>query len=107
MNVPPVQGKYHAVSMQLAGYSDERHIGVHILSDTGKTIAVTDDRDSIFAIQQHIAQIAWDCPEILTWKGVPNKRSHRDSNQDSAHAAVSEGWPVSSRDDILECRSEP
>jgi hypothetical protein len=59
--------RYRAVSMELAAYLDARNVEMHILTDTGKTITIVCPRDSIFAIQKHIEQIAKACPEIATW----------------------------------------
>ena len=57
---------YSAVSMRLAAYLDEQYVAMHILTDTGQTIAVVCPRDSIFAVQRHIEQIGRQCPEIAT-----------------------------------------
>jgi hypothetical protein len=46
---------------------DARNVEMHILTETGKTIAIVCPRDSIFAIQQHIEQMGKACPEIATW----------------------------------------
>jgi hypothetical protein len=40
---------------------------MHILTDTGETIAVACPSDSIFAIQRHIDLLGHQCPEIATW----------------------------------------
>lgn len=63
----PATIRYRAVSMELAADLDARNVEMHILTDTGKTIAIVCPRDSIFAIQKHIEQIAKACPEIATW----------------------------------------
>jgi hypothetical protein len=59
--------RYHAVSMELAAYLDERCVEMHILTGTGETIAVTCPSDSIFAVQRHIEELGHQCPEIATW----------------------------------------
>jgi len=67
MKLPPATLSYRAVSMELAAYFDARNVEMHILTDTGKTIAIVCARDSIFAIQNHIDRIGKACPEIATW----------------------------------------
>jgi hypothetical protein len=57
--------------MEFAAYLDAHNVEMHILTDTGKTITIVCPRDSIFAIQQHIAQIGTDCPEISSWSDQP------------------------------------
>ena len=59
--------RYRAVSMELAAYLDDRYVEMHIVTDTGETVAVVCPRDSIFAVQRHIERIRHDCPEIATW----------------------------------------
>lgn len=86
--------RYHATSMELAAYLDERYVEMHIGTDTGQDIAVVCERDSIFAIQRHIEQMGRECPEILTWQTVVNSDGLRADDQRSYEAAVSEGWPV-------------
>lgn len=97
MSVPPPQIRYRAVSMELAAYLDGRYVEMHILADTGQSIAVVCDKDSIFAIQRHIEQMGRECPEIATWKTVMNDGSFDDDDQSSYEAAMSEGWPATSR----------
>jgi hypothetical protein len=53
--------------MELAAYLDAHNVEMHILTDTGDTITVVCPRDSIFAVQRHIEQMAKACPEIVTW----------------------------------------
>jgi len=53
--------------MELAAYFDTRNVEMHILTDTGETIAIVCARDSIFAIQKHIEQMTEACPQIATW----------------------------------------
>ncbi len=67
MKLPPANARYRAVSMELAAYLDARQVEMHILTDTGETIAVVCPRDSIFAVQRHIEQMGKACPEIATW----------------------------------------
>jgi hypothetical protein len=58
--------------MELAAYLDAHTVEMHILTNTGDAIAIVCPRDSIFAIQRHIAQIGADCPEISSWSDKPN-----------------------------------
>ena len=97
MSVPPPQIRYRAVSMELAAYLDGCYVEMHILSDTGQSIAVACDKDSIFAIQRHIEQMGRECPEISTWKTVMNDEDSDDDDQNSYEAAMSEGWSATSR----------
>jgi hypothetical protein len=64
--------RYRAVSMKLAAYLDEHCVEMHILTDTGETIAVACPSDSIFAIRWHIERLGQQCPDIATW-GQPTK----------------------------------
>jgi hypothetical protein len=59
--------RYRAVSMELAAYLDEHCVEMHILTDTGETIAVACPSDSIFAIRRHIERLGQQCPDIATW----------------------------------------
>jgi hypothetical protein len=71
MKRSPAAIRYRAVSMELAAYLDARAVEMHILTDTGEAIAIVCPRDSIFAIQRHIARIGADCPEISSWSDKP------------------------------------
>ncbi len=62
--------RYRAVSMGLSADYGERCVEIHFLFDTGETIAVMCPRDSIFAIQRHIAELVRECPEIATWAAM-------------------------------------
>ena len=86
----PEKTRYRAVSMELAAYLDARYVEMQIVTDTGASVAVVCDRDSIFAVQRHIEQMGRECPEIATWKSPDSERS-RDSNRSAWDAAVSEG----------------
>ena len=92
----PERIRYRAVSMELAAYLDAHYVEMHIVTDTGASIAVVCDRDSIFAVQRHIEQMGRECPEIATWKSVEDSERARDSNRSALDAAVSEGWSVAS-----------
>ena len=67
MNVPHLQTRHRAVSMQLAAYLEDHYVEMRILTDRGEAITVACPNDSIFAVQQHIEQIGRECPEIATW----------------------------------------
>lgn len=79
MTMTPTQIRYCAVSMELAAYLDGQYVEMHILTDTGKTISVVCERNSIFSVQRHIEKIGRDCPEIASWK-PPAKISARSDN---------------------------
>lgn len=68
MDIAAAPIRYCAVSMELAAYLDGRYVEMRILTDTGKTISVVCEKDSIFAVQRHIERLGQDCPEIATWK---------------------------------------
>jgi len=68
------QIRYCAVSMELAAYLDGHYVEMHILTDTGKTISIVCESNSIFAVQSHIEEMARDCPEIATWKPAKSIR---------------------------------
>lgn len=63
--------RYRAASVELAADFDAQNVEMHILTDTGDAVTVVCPRDSILAIQEHIARIAVACPEISTWSGKP------------------------------------
>ncbi|HVA14020.1 MAG TPA: hypothetical protein VNF99_12270 [Stellaceae bacterium] len=67
VTLAPAALRYRAVSIEFAAYLDAHNVEMHILTDTGKTIAIVFPRDSIFAIQKHIAQLGTACPEIASW----------------------------------------
>ena len=67
MRASHAPSRYRAISMELAAYLDEHCVEMHILTDTGETIAVACPSDSIFAIQRHIELLGHQCPEIATW----------------------------------------
>jgi hypothetical protein len=64
----PLNLRFRAVSMELAAYLDAHTVEMHILTDTGQSIAVVCPRDSIFVIQKHIGEMRAACPEIATWR---------------------------------------
>jgi len=82
--------RYHAVAMELAAYLDEQYVEMHILTDTGRAIAIVCDKNSIFSLQRHIEQIGLACPEISAWKPVLHGNDRR-----AYEAAMWEGWPIS------------
>ncbi len=98
MNTPSAQTRYRAVSMEFAAYLDRRYVEMHILTDTGKAIAVVCEGDSIFAIQHHIEQMGRECPQILTWKTATPDQVLLERDRISYEAAISEGWPAPSEE---------
>ena len=50
MNAPPTPTRYHAVSMELAAFLDGRYVGMRVLTDSGETVTIACDKNSIFAI---------------------------------------------------------
>ena len=52
MTPAPVRLCFRAVSMEFAAYLDTHTVEMHILTDSGQSIAVVCPRDSIFAIQR-------------------------------------------------------
>jgi hypothetical protein len=59
--------RYRAVSMELAAYLDDRHVEMHIVTESGQTVSIVCEQDSIFAVQRNIERMGRDCPEIATW----------------------------------------
>jgi hypothetical protein len=104
MSIPPAVIRYRAVSMELAAYLDGRYVEMHILADTGKTIAIACDNDSIFAIQRHIEEIGRECPEIATWN---RDGSCHESDQRSYEVAAPEGWPATSQGTVTTATAAP
>jgi hypothetical protein len=94
MNVPFVPIRYRAVAMELAAYPDDKNVEMHILTNTGRSITIVCDHDSIFSIQRHIEQIGRACPEILTWKNASDTEGINENNCRSYEAALWEGWPL-------------
>lgn len=77
MKPPPAAIRYCAVSMELAAFLDAHNVEMRFLTDTGKAITIVCPRDSIFAIQRHIAQIGAACPEISSWNDKPVAESKK------------------------------
>jgi len=71
MDVPQAQTRYCAATMELVAYLDERRVEMHILTQTGETLAVACPKDSIFRVQHSIERLAQECPEIATWSDGP------------------------------------
>ncbi|MDZ4736305.1 MAG: hypothetical protein SGJ07_08135 [Rhodospirillaceae bacterium] len=59
--------RINAAAMQLVADLDGRYVELHVITNTGQTVAITCGNDSIFAIQRHIEQMAEECPEIASW----------------------------------------
>ena len=75
MNTTATQVRYRAVSMELAAYLDGRYVEMHILTDTGETVSVVCNNDSIFSIQRHIEEMGRNCPEIATWTTLATRQA--------------------------------
>jgi hypothetical protein len=71
MTIPHAQTRYHAATMELVAYLDEQRVEMHIVTETGETVAVACARDSIFKVQHSIERMARECPEIATWGAEP------------------------------------
>lgn len=80
--------------MELAAHLDERRVDMLIVTDDGTTIAVECENDTVLRIQEHISQIAIDCPEIAMWSARECEVKRRDGVEAAYEAALSEGWPV-------------
>ena len=65
--IPQAQAHYRAASMELVAYLDEQRVEMHILTETGETVAVACAKDSIFRVQRSIERMGQECPEIATW----------------------------------------
>jgi hypothetical protein len=81
MNIETTHSRHCAVSMELAAYLDGHYVEMHILTDTGKTISIVCERDSIFSVQRNIERMGRDCPEIATWKPGTYIEKGCDSNR--------------------------
>jgi hypothetical protein len=68
MNASPTQIRFRAVAMQLVADLDGRYVEMHVITETGDAVAIACEKDSIFAVQRHIEQMARECPEISSWK---------------------------------------
>jgi len=84
MNIPFAPARYRAVSMELAAHLDGQYVEMRILTDMGRSITVVCDKDSIFAIKEHIEQMSDACPEISTWKSTRDDGHLHE--QDLAHS---------------------
>lgn len=63
--------RIRAVAMQLIADLDGRFVELHVVTDSGQTVAIACTNDSIFAVQRHIEQMAAECPEIASWGDQP------------------------------------
>jgi hypothetical protein len=53
--------------MELVAYLDEQRVEMHIVTETGETVAVDCAKDSIFRVQRSIERMRRECPEVATW----------------------------------------
>jgi len=70
MRAPLPQFRFRAVSMELEVQLEERRVDMLIVTKDGTTVAIECENDAIFKIQEHIADISRQCPEIARW-GMP------------------------------------
>ena len=71
MTIPHAQKRYRAATMELVAYLDEQRVEMHIVTQTGETVAVDCARDSIFRVQRSIERMRLECPEVATWRDGP------------------------------------
>jgi hypothetical protein len=71
MTIPHAQKHYRAATMELVAYLDEQRVEMHIVTQTGETVAVDCAKDSIFRVQRSIERMRRECPEVATWSGEP------------------------------------
>ena len=71
MPIPQAQKHYRAATMELVAYLDEQRVEMHIVTQTGETIAVDCAKGSIFRVQQSIERMRRECPEVATWSDGP------------------------------------
>ena len=67
MTIPHAQKHYRAATMELVAYLDEQRVEMHIVTQTGETVAVDCAKDSIFRVQRSIERMRLECPEVATW----------------------------------------
>ena len=67
MTIPHAQKHYRAATMELVAYLDEQRVEMHIVTQTGETVAVDCASDSIFRVQRSIERMRRECPEVATW----------------------------------------
>lgn len=59
--------RFRALAMEFAAHLDEHFVELHIITDTGDSIAIACPSASIIEIQRHIDQLVRQCPEIVSW----------------------------------------
>jgi hypothetical protein len=67
MAIPHARTHYRAATMELVAYLDEQRVEMHIVTETGETVAVDCAKDSIFRVQRSIERMRRECPEVATW----------------------------------------
>ncbi|MBE0531773.1 MAG: hypothetical protein IH626_13165 [Rhodospirillales bacterium] len=68
------QKHYRAATMGLIAFLDERRVEMEIVTAAGETVVIAFANDAIFKVEQQIARMERDCPEIATWRGGPESR---------------------------------
>ena len=71
MTIPHAQRHYRAATMELVAYLDEQRVEMHIVTQTGETLAIDCARGSIFRVQRSIERMRRECPEVATWSDGP------------------------------------
>jgi hypothetical protein len=56
--------------MEFAADLDRRFVEMHVFTDSGESIVIVCERDSIVAVKRHIERMVSECPEIATWKSA-------------------------------------
>lgn len=74
MGNPHGQKHYRATTMGLVAFLDERRVEMEIVTAAGETVVIAFANDAIFKVEQQIARMERDCPEIATWRNVPESR---------------------------------
>jgi hypothetical protein len=65
------QKHYRAATMGLIAYLDERRVEMEIVTAAGETVVIAFTEDAIFKVEQQIARMGRECPEIATWRRGP------------------------------------
>jgi hypothetical protein len=73
MTIPHAQTRYHAATMELVAYLDEQRVEMHIVTETGETVAVACARDSKFSSRSS----GWHGNAPRSPHGAPNRRTDR------------------------------
>jgi len=61
------QKHYRAATMGLVAYLDERRVEMEIVTAAGEKVVIAFANDAIFKVEQQIARMGRECPEIAMW----------------------------------------